>query len=87
VVKLLLETSKAEVNSKDRIDNRTPLSWAAEKGHKAVVKLLLETGKAEVNSKGGNDNWTPALVGFREWARGCGQAASGAGQGRGRLQG
>jgi hypothetical protein len=33
---------------------RTPLSWAAERGHKAVVKLLLENGaKLEAKSKYG----------------------------------
>jgi ankyrin repeat domain-containing protein 50 len=50
VVKLLLDTGKVKVNSKD-IEVRTPLSRAAENGHEAVVKLLLNTGKAEVDSK------------------------------------
>ncbi|KAI9776691.1 MAG: hypothetical protein M1839_009418 [Geoglossum umbratile] len=50
VVKLLLETGKADVDSKDSW-GRTPLSWAAGSGHKAVVKVLLETGKANVDSK------------------------------------
>lgn len=44
--KLLLEKG-AEGDPKDS-DDRTPLSWAAESGHKAVVKLLLEKG-AEVD--------------------------------------
>jgi ankyrin repeat protein len=40
----------AELDSKDNIYGRTPLSWAAESGHEAVVKLLLEKG-AELDSK------------------------------------
>jgi hypothetical protein len=54
VVKLLLATGKAEVDSKDTEYGRTPLSWAAENGHEAIVKLLLATGKAEVDSKDTN---------------------------------
>ena len=50
VVKLLLETGKVDVDSKDQY-GRTPLSWAAENGHEAVVKLLLETGKVDADSK------------------------------------
>ena len=48
-MKLLLEKG-ADVESKDSQYGRTPLSWAAEKGHEAVVKLLLEKG-ADVESK------------------------------------
>jgi ankyrin repeat protein len=39
---------------KDSIRNRTPLSWAAQQGHKAVVRLLVEREDVEVNTK---DNW------------------------------
>ena len=50
MVKLLLETSKANVDSKDK-DNRAPLLWAAKGGYETVVMLLLATGKVEVDSK------------------------------------
>ena len=39
-----------ELDSKDNIYGRTPLSWAAENGYEAVVKLLLEMG-ADLDSK------------------------------------
>ncbi|OCL00089.1 putative kinesin [Cenococcum geophilum 1.58] len=58
VVKLLLETGKANVDSKDNDSGRTPLSRAAEGGHEAVVGLLLETGKVDVDS-GDNNGQTP----------------------------
>ena len=40
-MKLLLATGKVEVTSRDS-SGRTPISYAAEKGHEAVFKLLLE---------------------------------------------
>jgi ankyrin repeat protein len=51
VVKLLLDTGKAELNAKDRVYYKTPVWIAAEKEHEAVVKMLLDTGKADVNMK------------------------------------
>jgi hypothetical protein len=39
-----------EINSRDN-DGRTPLLWAAARGHEAVVRLLLDTGKADIDSK------------------------------------
>jgi ankyrin repeat protein len=32
-------------------DGRTPLSWAAERGHEAVVRLLVERDDVEADSK------------------------------------
>jgi ankyrin repeat protein len=49
VARLLLEKG-AELEPKDDKYDKTPLSWAAEKGHEPVVKLLLEKG-AELESK------------------------------------
>jgi ankyrin repeat protein len=53
VVKLLLETSQVDIDSKDK-DGQTPLLWAARKGHEEIVKLLLATGRAKVESKSTN---------------------------------
>jgi hypothetical protein len=39
VVKLLLETDKVDVDSKDLEYGQTPLSRAAESGHEAVANL------------------------------------------------
>ena len=52
-VKQLFKRHKSDIDSKDGLCGRTPLSWAAERGHEAVVKLLLATGKADVDSKDG----------------------------------
>jgi ankyrin repeat protein len=48
MVKLLLETGRVDVDSKDT-DLWTPLFWAANSGSERVVKLLLETGQANVD--------------------------------------
>ena len=49
MVKLLLEAGKADIEWKDK-NNRTPLLWAIEGGHKDIVKLLLKAG-VKVNYK------------------------------------
>jgi hypothetical protein len=59
---------------KDRND-RTPLSWAAERGHVAVVRLLVEND-ADLKFKDDYDQ-TPLLVCGGERARGGGTAAAG----------
>ena len=48
-----------DLDSKDN-NGRTPLSWAAEKGHETVVKQLLEKG-AKLESKDNNGR-TPLLL-------------------------
>ena len=50
VVKVLVRTDKANVNSKNKA-GATPLYVAAQFGHLDVVKLLVRSGKADVNSK------------------------------------
>jgi ankyrin repeat protein len=40
IVKLLLDTGKVKVDSRD-YDGRTSLSWVAWQGREAVVKLLV----------------------------------------------
>jgi len=41
--------------------DRTPLSWAAEKGHGAIVRLLIERDDVDVNAKERGYGWTPLL--------------------------
>jgi ankyrin repeat protein len=60
-VQLLIEgKSDVKIDFKDNIAERTPLSWAAENGHKTVVKLLLKTEMVDVNL-GDKDGRTPLL--------------------------
>ena len=57
-----------DVDAKDS-RGRTPLSWAAARGHEAVVKLLLATGKVDPDSID-KYNQTPL-----SWAAGSGHEA------------
>ena len=50
MVQALLETSKVDLNAKDRA-GRTPLSWASAGGHERVVQTLLATGKVDPDAK------------------------------------
>ncbi|KAF9781969.1 hypothetical protein IL306_012090, partial [Fusarium sp. DS 682] len=59
VVKMLLDTGKVDVNSRDTQHGRSPLSWAARNRHKAVVKMLLDTGKVNVDSRDTLDGRSP----------------------------
>jgi ankyrin repeat protein len=59
VVKLHLQSTLADVDSKDPEYGRTPLCWAAHGGHAEVVQLLLETGKVDVNTKDLKNEETP----------------------------
>jgi ankyrin repeat protein len=59
VVKLLLETGKVDVETKDS-HGQTPLSLATWSGHKAVVKLLLETGKVDVETRDSHGQTPPS---------------------------
>jgi len=54
VVKMLLDTGKVDVDSRDE-NGQTPLSLAVEDGNKGVVKMLLDTGKVDVNLRDKND--------------------------------
>ncbi|MCJ1384883.1 hypothetical protein MMC17_008001 [Xylographa soralifera] len=58
IVGLLLQYG-AKPDLKDK-DDRTPLSWAAGQGHKAVVAQLLANPRVDPNSKD-NGGWTPLL--------------------------
>ncbi|KAF5009808.1 hypothetical protein FDECE_4016 [Fusarium decemcellulare] len=77
VLKQLLETGvDVEFRDRDRctalsvdpnlkdMGGRTPLSFAAERGHEAVVQLLLDSGRVNPNLKD-NSGWTPLLYAAR----------------------
>lgn len=50
IVELLLKMESVELNPTDQF-GRTPLLWAAEKGHIEVIKLLLKMTKVELNHR------------------------------------
>jgi ankyrin repeat protein len=53
VVKLLLEKDTIHPDPEDN-NSQTPLSWAAENGHKAVVMMLLRKNGVDLESKSRN---------------------------------
>jgi ankyrin repeat protein len=59
VVKLLVETGKADITVKD-VNGLTALSLAVIYGHEAVVKLFVETRKADIEAK--DENGLTALL-------------------------
>ncbi|KAI9782385.1 MAG: hypothetical protein M1839_005258 [Geoglossum umbratile] len=67
IVQILVELGGVELDSKDSND-RTPLSWAAWKGHETVVELLLAKA-ADVDSK--DSSGRTSLL----WAAGNGHEA------------
>ncbi|OBT50512.1 hypothetical protein VE04_09283 [Pseudogymnoascus sp. 24MN13] len=52
----LIERDDVVINAED-VEGRTPLIWAASRGHEAVVHLLTERGDIIANFKD-NDGWT-----------------------------
>ncbi|KAJ9367535.1 hypothetical protein DTO282E5_7752 [Paecilomyces variotii] len=50
VVKLLLQTGKADLNLKDPEFGKTPIAYTAENGHKAIAEPLLGTGQVDPDS-------------------------------------
>lgn len=50
LLSFLLNTGEVDVDLKDD-HGRTPLSWAAENGHKTIVTMLLNTSRFDVDSK------------------------------------
>ncbi|KAF3235111.1 hypothetical protein TWF192_001077 [Orbilia oligospora] len=52
-----LAVVRAKMETKSTPDGRTPLLWAAGKGHEAVTRLLINAG-AEIETKD-KDGWTP----------------------------
>ena len=63
-MRLLLETGKVDIDSKDKY-SVTPLSYAASSGHEAVVRLLLETGTVNPDLKD-NHGKTPLSYAMQE---------------------
>ncbi|KAL9085259.1 MAG: hypothetical protein Q9165_007693 [Trypethelium subeluteriae] len=69
VARLLLETGRVDVNSKDGSDMGTALTWALVGGNEAIVRLLIEKGKVDVHLPNQMHGTTPlslAAIGGHE---------------------
>ncbi|KAK7917356.1 hypothetical protein PG985_010964 [Apiospora marii] len=68
VVKVLLDTGKADLNARDN-EGDTPLLVAARHGKEGIVKILLDIGKADINACD-KEGSTPLLVAARHGKEG-----------------
>ncbi|RSM04068.1 hypothetical protein CEP52_007049 [Fusarium oligoseptatum] len=68
IVRMLAADTRVEIDHKDQLGGRTPLSYAAEYGHEAVVAWLLETEAVDPDSQC-SSGYTPLMYAVSPFQR------------------